>query len=115
MLRNAEATSTCTVASNVAIGASGRFVTQQRFNLLTDADCSLLDWLFQHYTSVDIRMSRDRNDEVGNEQWCVSTWDRTRTWRTGTALTLSDAIKSLIARIYEVENEQAIWKLSQQS
>lgn len=83
--------------------------------LLTDADFSLLDWMFQHYHSVDVRMGRDRNDEIGMEQWQVSTWDRTRTWRTGTGLTLSDAIKSLIARIYEVENKQAIWKQSQQS
>ena len=112
MLRNAEATSTCTVASNVAIGASGRFVTPQRFNLLTDADCSLLDWLFQHYTSVDIRMSRDRHDEVGNEQWCVSTWDQTRTWRTGTGLTLSDAVRNLIARIAGVENNKTVWTQS---
>ena len=79
--------------------------------LLTDADFSLLDWMFQHYNSVDIHMSRDRNDTVGgNEQWQASTWDKTKTWRTGTGVTLSDAIKSLIARIYEVENEVVIWK-----
>ena len=82
--------------------------------LLTDADCSLLDWMFQHYSSVDIRMSRDRWDMeegiVGGEQWQASTWDRTKTWRTGTGVTLSDAIKNLIARINEVEKEVVIWK-----
>ena len=77
--------------------------------LLTDADFSLLDWMFQHYYSVNISMSRDRNDTVGAEQWSASTWDRTKTWRTGSGVTLSDAIKSLIARIHEVENEIAIW------
>ena len=82
--------------------------------LLTDADFSLLDWMFQHYSSVDIRMSRDRQDHdegsVGGEQWSASTWDNTKTWRTGTGVTLSDAIKSLISRINEVENEKTIWK-----
>ena len=82
--------------------------------LLTDADFSLLDWMFQHYSSVDIHMSRDRHDMeegiVGGEQWQASTWDRTKTWRTGTGVTLSDAIKSLISRINEVENEIVIWK-----
>jgi len=82
--------------------------------LLTDADCSLLDWMFQHYSSVDIRMSRDRQDMeegvIGGEQWQASTWDRTKTWRTGTGVTLSDAIKNLIARINEVEKEVVIWK-----
>ena len=66
--------------------------------------------MFQHYYSVDIRMSRDRHDTVGgNEQWSASTWDNTKTWRTGTGITLSDAIKSLISRINEVENEKTIW------
>ena len=82
--------------------------------LLTDADFSLLDWMFQHYNSVDIKMSRDRHDMeegiLGAEQWQASTWDKTKTWRTGTGVTLSDAIKSLIARIREVENEVVIWK-----
>jgi len=77
--------------------------------LLTDEDFSLLDWMFQHYYAVDIRMSRDRNDIVGHEQWAVSTWDSTKTWRIGTGITLSDAIKNLISRINEVENEKTIW------
>ena len=82
--------------------------------LLTDADCSLLDWMFQHYSSVDIKMSRDRRDMeegvIGGEQWQASTWDKTKTWRTGCGITLSDAIKNLIARINEVEKEVVIWK-----
>ena len=77
--------------------------------LLSDADFSLLDWVFQHYYAVDIRMSRDRNDTVGNEQWAASTWDNSKTWRTGTGITLADAIKSLISRINEVENKKTIW------
>jgi len=71
--------------------------------LLTDADIFLLDWMFQHYNSVDIRMSRDRNDVVGNEQWSVSAFDKTKLWCTGSGLTISDAIRNLISRINEVE------------
>ena len=73
--------------------------------ILTDADISLLDWMFQHYSSVSIRMSRDRNDSISNEQWSVSTFDNTKTWRTDNGLTLSDAIKNLIARIHKVEKK----------
>jgi len=77
--------------------------------LLTDADMSLLNWMFQHYNAVDIRMSRDRQDTAGNEQWLASTWDNTKTWCTGSGITLSDAIKNLIYRINEVENDKTIW------
>ena len=80
--------------------------------LLTDADMSLLDWMFQHYNSVDIRMSRDRYDEIGHEQWFVSAWDCTKIWRTSSGLTISDAIKNLISRINEVEKETTIWTQS---
>ena len=104
MLKNDVAISTCIVAFNVVIGASGHFVA-----LLTDADLSLLDWMFQHYNSVDIRMSRDPHDEIGHEQWFVSAWDNTKMWRTSSGLTISDAIKNLISRINEVENEKIIW------
>ena len=98
MPKNDVDTNICIVVFNVVIGASGRFV-----KLLTSKDKSLLEWMFQHYNSVDIRMSRDRSDSIGHEQWQVSTWDSTRTWRTGTGVTLSDAVKNLIARIHEVE------------
>ena len=80
--------------------------------MLSDADVLLLNWVFQQYNSVDVRMSRDRNDGVGSEQWCVSTWDQTRTWRTGTGLTLSDAVRNLIARIAGVENNKTVWTQS---
>ena len=68
--------------------------------------------MFQHYNSVDIRMCRDWNDVIGDEQWAVSTFDSTRTWRTGSGITLSDAIKNLIARIAGVENEKIVWTQS---
>tara|TARA_B100000949_G_C14182453_1_gene408076 strand:+ start:588 stop:833 length:246 start_codon:yes stop_codon:yes gene_type:complete len=77
--------------------------------MLTDADISLLDWMFQHYSSVNIRMGRDRNDTVSNEQWSVSAFDSTKTWRTSSGPTLSDAIKNLIVRIYEVEKNRTVW------
>lgn len=80
--------------------------------MLSDADVLLLNWMFQQYNSVDVRMCRDWNDEIGNEQWAVSTFDSTRTWRTGSGLTLSDAIKNLIARIAGVENEKIVWTQS---
>jgi hypothetical protein len=78
--------------------------------LLTDADYSLLDWVFQHYYAVEIYMGRDGRDSVGTEQWRASTWDINKTWRTGCGITLSDAIKSLIANIHEVESEITVWK-----
>lgn len=76
---------------------------------LTSSDTSLLNWIFQHYHSVNISMSRDHRDEVGGEQWSVSTFGRTKTWCTGTGLSLSDAVKNLISRINKVENEKTIW------